>query len=652
MFPNDYQGSIFICDPANNLIMRDVLVENGATFIAKRGHADSEFLASADNWFRPTWLTLGPDGAIYALDFYREVIETPLSLPEDNKKRLNLESRARGRIWRIVPESTPPFKEKPALHRATTSELVKLLEHDNAWHRTTAQRLLLHRDDAKMYDPLRKTASSSRSARARALALWLLEAKNELPDELIAQGFQDPEPGVKEQAFRLAERRLERSDDLLRTVRPKDVNDASPRVRFQIAITLGASKSPERLPHLAALLSHPQTDSWTQTAVFSSCGKEALDFLGTMVTDPLKGSSVSAKQRTSLQTVATLAGATGGDRDVSQLLSRLADGGPADWKLAVLEGLGDGRRNVAKTLDATKLKPFLASSDRTARDEKASFTERATAIRVLSHGAFSETKATFQDLLAPRNAPEIQLAVIRSLTPLADREVSGVLLERWGGYSPVVRRECTEALFARPDRLLALLDAIEKKAVSANQLEPARVALLKNHRDATIRRRAESLLAGAIAPQREKVIDMYRAALDLKAERTAGKAVFKKVCASCHRLENEGHQVGADLLAALKNKTRDQLVIDVLDPSREVDPRYQNYLVTTTKGQSLTGLLATETASSITLKRGEGAEDVLLRGGIEEIKATGLSLMPDNLETQLTRQELADLIEYLLSVGR
>ena len=93
-------------------------------------------------------------------------------------------------------------------------------------------------------------------------------------------------------------------------------------------------------------------------------------------------------------------------------------------------------------------------------------------------------------------------------------------------------------------------------------------------------------------------------------------------------------------------------MLDILDPSREVDPRYQNYVVTTKKGQSLTGLIATETASSITLRRGEKAEDVLLRSQIDEISATGKSLMPDGLETQLSKQDLADLIDYLLTVVR
>src|SRR5205823_3102686 len=184
----------------------------------------------------------------------------------------------------------------------------------------------------------------------------------------------------------------------------------------------------------------------------------------------------------------------------------------------------------------------------------------------------------------------------------------------------------------------------------AGQLEPARVEQLRRHRDARVRARARKVLAGQLAADRQKVVETYRPALDLKADRARGRAVFRKNCATCHRLENEGFEVGPDLLSALKNKTREQLLLDILDPSREVDPRYQNYQVTTKRGQSLTGLIAAETASSITLRRGEKAEDVLLRSQIEEISATGKSLMPDGLETQLSKQDLADLIDYLLSV--
>jgi putative heme-binding domain-containing protein len=105
------------------------------------------------------------------------------------------------------------------------------------------------------------------------------------------------------------------------------------------------------------------------------------------------------------------------------------------------------------------------------------------------------------------------------------------------------------------------------------------------------------------------------------------------------------------LLSALRNKSREQLLTDLLDPSREVDPRYLNYVITTKKGQTLTGLIAAETASSVTLRRGEKAEDTVLRSQIEEIQATAKSLMPEGLEMQLNKQDVADLIAYLRGVA-
>ncbi len=185
----------------------------------------------------------------------------------------------------------------------------------------------------------------------------------------------------------------------------------------------------------------------------------------------------------------------------------------------------------------------------------------------------------------------------------------------------------------------------------ANQLEPLRVEQLRKHPNGKVRQRALAVFAGQVAPDRQKVVTAYQPALEMTADRARGKMVFQKNCATCHRLENEGFEVGPDLLSALRNKSRAQLLIDILDPSREVDPRYLNYVVTTKKGQSLSGLIAAETGSSLTLRRGEKAEDTVLRSQIDEIQATGKSVMPEGLEMQLSKQDVADLIAYLQSVA-
>src|SRR5205085_7630028 len=120
------------------------------------------------------------------------------------------------------------------------------------------------------------------------------------------------------------------------------------------------------------------------------------------------------------------------------------------------------------------------------------------------------------------------------------------------------------------------------------------------HADKALRERALVLLAGQIAADRQQVIHAYRPALDLKPNTAQGKAVFKKTCATCHRLEEVGVEVGPDLLSALRNKTPETLLVDIFDPSREVDPRYINYVLSNKAGRVFTGMIAAETSSSIT----------------------------------------------------
>jgi len=138
----------------------------------------------------------------------------------------------------------------------------------------------------------------------------------------------------------------------------------------------------------------------------------------------------------------------------------------------------------------------------------------------------------------------------------------------------------------------------------------------------------------------------------MKADALRGKAVFAKNCAACHRLEEVGNDVGANLVAALPNKTKAALLIDILDPSREVDPRYVNYTAATLSGRTVSGILAVETATSITLRRAEKAEDVILRSDLDTFTASKKSLMPEDLEKTLTKQDLADVMEYLMKQKR
>jgi putative membrane-bound dehydrogenase-like protein len=654
LFPPAYRGDCYVCDPANNLVHRDKLVGDGPAVTARRADEGCEFLASTDNWFRPVNLTLGPDGAMYVVDFYREVIETPLSLPDDIKQRVNLETRGRGRIWRVRPAG-PYNARKPALSQATTAELVRHLDDENPWWRFTAQRLLIERQDRSAIPILWPAGVKSRSSVGWAHALWTMHGLDGIDREAVMRAVWDSDPNLREQGLRMAEGLL-KSSPQVRAWALKRADDPNPRVRFQAALTLGECDTPDAAEALAKILRRDAGDPWTQTAVLSSAAHTAPALLESLVKDAPPAL---------LTRLASLIGAKGDEAEVARAFGLLAEApAGAAWPAAVLDGLGQGwlagGRSLSKLWDdppaglkaaAERARPFFQRAAETARDGKRPVAERLAAVRLLGSGPFAAGEAVWPELLAPDAPGDLQLDAVRALARHDNPRVAEVLLAGWAGYSPAVRREAVEALFARPERVRALLKAVADKRVAPSQLEPARLEQLRRHPNSAIRAQARTLLTAAVAPARQKVVDDYRPALELKNDAAHGKAVFGKVCATCHRLDNVGTQVGPDLLSALRNKTPEDLLVAILDPSREVDPRYLNYQVTAKSGRVFSGLIAAETPSSLTLRRAEGAEDTLLRDQIESVQATTQSLMPDGLEQQLSRQDLADLIAYLRAAG-
>ncbi|MGH9429796.1 MAG: PVC-type heme-binding CxxCH protein, partial [Terriglobia bacterium] len=239
-FPPQFNGVSFVNEPVHNLVHRDVLGDSGSTFVASRARDGVEFLASTDPWFRPVNLTVGPDGALYLLDYYREVIEHPEWTSTSVQTSQNLyHGSDRGRIYRIVPDSSPlPPARNLRLSQASDEELVRYLESSNVWWRRTAQRLLVDRKSAASVVRLKNLFRQSPSALGRLHALWTLEGLNQLEPALIQSALSDSEAGVRENAIRLAEPHL-KEEPALSVALLKLEKDASPKVRFQLLCTLG-----------------------------------------------------------------------------------------------------------------------------------------------------------------------------------------------------------------------------------------------------------------------------------------------------------------------------------------------------------------------------------------------------------------------------
>ncbi|WP_435010879.1 PVC-type heme-binding CxxCH protein [Tundrisphaera lichenicola] len=654
-FPLEYRGNAFVGDVGGNLVHRKTMSRDSSIFTARRADEGVEFIASTDNWFRPVNYANTPSGTLLVLDMYRETIEHPVSIPEPIKKHLDLTSgRDRGRLYEIVPDG---FHRRPApkLSKASTAELVQTLADPDAWWRETAQRLLIERDDPTAVPALIALVQSRPTALGRAHALWTLDALGKLDPPTTLMALNDPEPGVREQAASLAGPRADGDPALLGALLAL-ASDPDPMVRFRLALALGDVANPQAVEALASIASRDSGDPWTRVAVLSSVAGRVRPLVDTLASRP--GFFATPAGREWLGDLASMVGAENRPDDVQAFLEQFAgESSSPSESLAAILGLGQGLRRSGGSLASVlsgpasvRVAPLFARAATVAGSSDASTPARLDAIRLLALGPIDPALEVLPNLLDAREPSSIQVAAVQALGNLNDGRVGPAIVDRWKAAGPATRREAAEVLFARPDRLESLLTAVEIKVITPGELDPARTKSLLEHRDPKIRERAVALFSGAARPDRGAVLARYKQALELTGHPDRGKLAYTKACATCHRAEGQGAQVGPDL-TTVAGRSPEDLLVHILDPNREVAANYVNYSVATVDGRTLTGLIAEETAGAITLKRAEGASDVVARGQIDQVLSTGLSLMPEGLDQGLDPQAMADLIAYIRALG-
>jgi putative membrane-bound dehydrogenase-like protein len=658
-YPESFYGSVFTGDAQNNLVHRQVLIPQGPTFASKRVDAGTEFVRSSDNWFRPVNLVNAPDGTLYVLDMSREVIEA-IHIPLDVLKYLDLRrGREQGRIYRVAPNGFR-FSAPPKLSRATTAELVEALNRRDAWWRDTAHRLIYERQDKSAVEPLRALLKGGPFAPSRLNALWSLEGLGALSDADLTAALADSAEGVRAHAIQLAEARLSRSPDLLAKILGM-VDDPDVHVRFQLAFTLGNVNNPEAVVAMARIARRDAGDVWMRTALLSSSAHCAERFLAELLEEPTAATKPGMGEL--IEGLAGIVGARNRPDEWERVLTTISPQAERKSDNSVRErvllGLGRGLSQAGAHLaivespatPSTRLIDELyRQATRTAEDDKAHEPERLRAIAFLGCVDFGHARTALPSLLEPNQPLAVQTASLRALAGFEDPEVAGILLERFAQFAPAVRAAALEVLLAREAWTLALLRAVDGGQALTTQIEPIRREALLKSRNSAIAELARKLFGSlGTSASRQSVLAAYAPVLKERGDSARGAAIFQRECRTCHKIGDTGHEVGPDLTTS---SFRDPatLLTHILDPNQHVMPNYVQYLVADKSGRTFAGLIAAETATSLTLRRGEGAEDSLLRSEIAELVNTGKSLMPDGLESKIPPQEMADLLAYLVSV--
>ncbi|HEX3727282.1 MAG TPA: PVC-type heme-binding CxxCH protein, partial [Pirellulales bacterium] len=559
-WPAEFVGQSFTGDVGSNIVHRKLLEPKGVGFVASRADQQREFLASTDNWFRPAQFVCGPDGALYVIDVYREVIEHPLSLPPQIKPFLDLTSgRDRGRIYRVVPDG---FKQQPLakLRDESTAALVRRLESRNGWTRDTAARLLFERQDPSAGAQLEKLARGSKLPVARMHAMYALaglDPRGRVAPAVLLDGLSDDSPRVREHAVRLAER-VAGDDAALARKLCSLANDPDLRVRYQLAFTLGELTGPPRCEALASIARRDAGDPWVRLAVFSSLSQGAGDVFAQLVAD--KSWRATPAGRELLGAMATFIARQHRREELAALLTTLESLAADDAALAtsIVRGLGEGLakgpgavRGQLAALGSARTEQIVANMLEAARtraaDNAAPQAERMDAIRTLALDDFAHSGEVAGSLISTTQPQDIQAAALQTLSKFPEAAVARSIVAAWPTMSPRLRAQATEAVFSRAAWISVFVEAAESGMVSLGDLEPARLDALEKYPDAAIRRRALPLVAKNRLGRRQDVVAAYRSALTAEGDRSRGRQVFQKVCAACHRLEGIGHEIGPSL---------------------------------------------------------------------------------------------------------
>ncbi|MFM2142298.1 MAG: hypothetical protein RLZZ476_842 [Verrucomicrobiota bacterium] len=688
----ELKNNVFVPDPTGQLVTRYKIEPNGASLKATRVGDRTEFFRSSDEWCRPVNFTTGPDGAIYICDIYRRWIDHARFFPEEFVKTHDMrQGENHGRIWRVVPKGAKAPKIEAAPKEI--EKLVAWLANKNAWQRETAQRMLSSLDVEDLSSFFSALKSSKMMELPQENPFWrhiagiALTLRRQLGDEkcgsaATAAGFggvkstgsdtlgYDPGDGEADALFR--RRTVETEIKYLRGLSEQLQAVSHQALRASI---LGESPVSEFSSYLAhANNDFLLSDRWIHNFMLAESGNTSGALLAALCSETGNNgkphpfvSGGTANKSAFVMSLARCSAIVGNQSDLKELFSAVEAKGTKGqllwWKPALLQGLAEGLSKSGGKLGVKSLGEFMTQTppgfeeaakeiavllskvDEAISDPKAPLDQRLAVLPLLASRKWAAVEPVVKNLLTTTQPLELTVATVAVLKKFSATSTSPLIYELLPKAGPGLKRDLVTILTANATTALELFKRMEK-----GEFPPAWVDVEK--RWAYQRGKGEMAelakkLFGEANSDRAKVVTSYLDAAKKPGDAKKGQQIFATICITCHKHGQLGVDVGPPL-SDVKVKPPEALLSDILDPNRMFEARWSGYQIETKDGRTLAGLIQSETTDAIVLAMPGGVKETLARSAIKDMKSLDRTLMPDGLEAAISKEQMSDLIAFLL----
>lgn len=615
-WPAKWNYGYFTTEPTLNIVshfMVEPASEGSVTFKAHRepGREHTEFIRSKNLWFRPIEVRVGPDGALYVVDFCNQAVihndtRGPAHGPANAAVRPDRDHYY-GRIWKVQHKDAKKL-EVARLDKTDFKSLEQIVRSKSA--NVPTQQLAWRLLDEAGKDPqainIRHTMGSS--------ALKLYELRKDDPQvaigyfdyddpwiqsAMIAAMSSDPVTGIQA-AF----------GDLPNMNRSKYPAQLVPLVEAMVPLAM-QKNAPENAAKLLTICAGANAELEMLTAAV------------------LRG--LAQQTEISLSTTPAL------KASLQKLLTNPSTAGLALPLAAKWDTKGE-LASATKTLTADLVAKL--------GDTKQSDAQRAGIVRSL----IAIRQANAEILPAIRSAltgggDGLKREILTVLGEQEGEDIGNLVVASYASLKPAVQLAAFDQLLKRPEWAQALLSAIEKGKVKPADLGPSNVARLRTHPNKQVASRANKMLE-KLSPTtvaKNQLIAQLAPEVEKPGDAAKGKVAFA-LCSTCHKLGDLGQSAGPPL-DGMGAHGPAELLVHIIDPNREVDPSFWAQNIVTRKGEAIVGVITSENASTITLATQLGVKEVL-KTDIATRENTRRSLMPEGLEA-LGAENLRDLLAFI-----